>query len=159
MKMKDMTSVERKEYERQRKRMQREKAKELTKNEVIGLRNDGENVCFANVIIQLLRPLLEFQQQLHNASSQNICVRNLEELFAQMNQSNGYVRGTPYFRAMNIPGYVVKHQYDSQEFLLFLLQEVYDGVYNTGCMFNIRTTSSITCGRNCLYACNLARHH
>ena len=90
-KLKDMTAAERKEYERNRKKLQRQNAKNITaKNtnadKVIGLKNNyGDNVCFGNVVIQLLYHLPRFRLELANTRLLSSCVLNLRELFAKIN--------------------------------------------------------------------------
>jgi ubiquitin C-terminal hydrolase len=135
------------QYESPWKRIVKEDGESTDTRTVVGLENRGGNVCFGNVVVQLLRPLDQFGVHLRNASSVNSCVHNLQQLFRRMNESTGDVRGAQYFHGMNIPGYVINQQYDAQEFLGYLLREVYHGVDNTVCMFNIGTTSSVTCGR------------
>ena len=142
------TREERKVYERERKREQRaKKRKSVNADAVIGLQNNAENVCFGNVVMQLLRPLGEFHRQLETACSLNNCVRNLKQVFTKMNEGNSCVRASAHYRAMKIRDYTVNAQYDCHEFFNYLLEEVYGSIANSDCMFTIVTKSFVACGR------------
>ena len=99
-KLKDMTIEERKQYERNRKKLQRQNAKNIAAkntnvNKVTGLKNNsGDNVCFGNVAIQLLYSLPRFRLELTDTSLSSICILKLRELFAKINTAGNAVRPT-----------------------------------------------------------------
>ena len=155
-KLKDMTIEERKQYERNRKKLQRQNAKNIAAkntnvNKVTGLKyNSGDNVCFGNVVIQLLYHLPGFRLELANTRLLSSCVLNLRELFAKINTAGCAVRPTPYFHVMDIPRYIPHQQYDSHEFLTYILGQVYQDVNNGSCIFTVILASCLStcvCGR------------
>ena len=155
-KLKDMTAEERKQYDRNRKRLQRQNAKKITAEKshakkVVGLKNNsGENICFRNVVIQLLYSLPSFHLELTGTSLLSICVLKLKELFTEINQASGAVRPTPYFHAMAIPRYIPRRQYDSHEFLTFVLSQVYPDIDNGPYIFTVMLAS---CLSTCVCGC------
>ena len=155
-KLKDMTDEERKQYERNRKRLQRQNAKKIISKKtnakiVVGLKNNsGDNVCFGNAVIQLLYSLPRFHLELTDTSLLSICVLKLKELFTEINRAGGDVRPTPYFHAMDIPRYIPRQQYDSHEFLTYILDQVYQDINNGSCIFKVILASCLStcvCGR------------
>ena len=157
-KLKDMTDEERKEYERNRKRHQRQNAKKTNAKKtnakkVVGLKNNsGDNICFGNVAIQLLYSLPRFHLELSDTSLSSICVLKLKELFTEINEVSGNVRPTPYFHAMDIPLYIPYQQYDSHEFLTYILGQVYQDINKS---LYIQSEISITFVYLCLWTYSL----
>ena len=112
---------------------------------VIGLRNGGENVCFANSVVQLMYRLPDFRHLVEETTLSGCCVTSLKKLFRRMTSCRASFKSSSYFEAMNIPNYIKGQQYDSHEFLTYLLDMLYPNLGNDPCMFKFGTISSITC--------------
>ena len=114
---------------------------------VIGLRNGGENVCFANSVVQLMFRLPAFRHQVDDTTLSGECVTSLKDLFCRMDSCRAAFKSSSYFEKMNIPHYVKGQQYDSHEFLTYLLDMIYPNLGNDPCMFKFVTIFSIACSQ------------
>ena len=115
----------------------------------LGLRNNAENVCFGNVVIQALYALPEFRAKVENCVfTSSSCGKALQRLFNKISTSTRKVSDpvttSTYFHQMGINGYEIGRQYDSHEFLTFLLDEVYQEITDN-CMFRVDILDTVIC--------------
>ena len=111
---------------------------------LLGLRNDAENVCFLNSVIQILYHLNLLQDYLQNNRCANNVSRSIRCLFNEIKNSLVPVKTSSYLSSFSFPGYLRWQQFDSHECLLHLLDNIYPDRSND-CPFNVQTVKSMHC--------------
>ena len=118
----------------------------------LGLLNLSENVCFLNSIIQLLYHIPELRIFVQNMLSPTSPLLAVQNLFNEIYNSSVPVRSFAYIPELQIPHYIFKQQYDSHEFLTYLLDKIYPSpipaTINNNCVFKVQTHTSVIC-ENC----------
>ena len=141
---------------------------ELSYSSYIPLQNNSvpgkghENMCFANSAVQVLFSLSNFVQHvLENLPSPSTyVVSKIKELLMDMCSSHS-VNTFKYVSHLSLPGYTPYEMFDSQEFLVHILNSLYPTL-DQDCMFKIGMLSSISChGSSCRHSIDTVEslHH
>jgi ubiquitin C-terminal hydrolase len=112
-----------------------------------------ENMCFANSALQVLFSFSNFVQHVLESlpSPSTRVVSKIKELFMDMYSSRS-VNTFKYVTHLSLPGYVPYQMFDSQEFLVHVLNSLYPTL-DQDCMFKIDMLSSISChGNSCRHS-------
>ena len=119
----------------------------------MGLKNLGQNVCFFNSVIQTLYSLESFREygHKHDERHSNSAMLTIKALFANMTSYGTSIETYSLIRSFELPGYDPSRfqQYDAQECLIHLLNQIYALVPNSSVpeesLFKISSVESILC--------------
>ena len=122
----------------------------IVSNKPVGLKNEGVNVCFFNSIIQVLYSMPEIRSHVRALTSCNRYIKEIKTLFEKIDSKISPVQTSNIVKNLQLENYNFKDQYDAQECLIQILENVFSNDNN---MFKFCVNESTVChGLGCTFA-------
>jgi len=97
----------------------------IVSNKPVGLKNEGVNVCFFNSIIQVLYSMPEIRSHIRALTCNNRYIKGIKSLFEKMDSKISPVQTSNIVKNLQLENYNFKDQYDAQECLIQILENVF----------------------------------